>query len=125
MAQQKATEPAARFYRSLRAVKVLLASLRSTLTVLALRMRGRYRFALEKQLLTLGLAVKHSAQRILTHAGTILVDLTSAANCCSRKFLRRGFLTFLASPWELNLPVVVRLREYAGFTGSGLAKAEC
>jgi hypothetical protein len=43
---------ASRFYRSLRAVKVLLATLRSTLTVLASRMGGLYRFALEKQLLT-------------------------------------------------------------------------
>jgi hypothetical protein len=40
-----------RFYHSLRAVKVLLAALRSTLTVLASRMGGLYRFALEKQLL--------------------------------------------------------------------------
>ena len=38
-----------RLYRSLRAVKVLLASLRSTLTVLASRMGGSYRFALEEQ----------------------------------------------------------------------------
>jgi len=36
------------FYRSLRAVKVLLAPLCSTLTVLAPRGGGLYRFALEK-----------------------------------------------------------------------------
>jgi hypothetical protein len=44
-------EPSLQFYRSLRAVKVLLAALRSTLTVLASRMEGRYRFASEEQLL--------------------------------------------------------------------------
>ena len=38
-----------RFYRSLCAVNVLLAPLRSTLTVLASQMGGAYRFALEKQ----------------------------------------------------------------------------
>ena len=38
-------------YRSLRAVKVLLAALRSTLTVLAPRMGGRYRLRSEEQLL--------------------------------------------------------------------------
>ena len=37
-------------YRSLRAVKVLLASLCSTLTVPASRMGGPYPFALERQL---------------------------------------------------------------------------
>ncbi len=35
IATPKTTEPRVRFYRSLRAVKVLLAALRSTLTVLA------------------------------------------------------------------------------------------
>ena len=49
--QQRPTSPARRVYRSLRAVKVLLAALRSTLTVLAPRKEGAYRFALEKQLL--------------------------------------------------------------------------
>ena len=44
-------KPDAPFCRSLRAVKVLLAALRSTLTVLAPRRAGLYRFALEKQLL--------------------------------------------------------------------------
>ena len=44
-------EPSFLFYRSLCAVKVLLAALRSTLTVLASQMGGTYRFALEKQLL--------------------------------------------------------------------------
>jgi hypothetical protein len=43
-------EPSFLFYRSLCAVKVLLAALRSTLTVLAPQMRSTYRFALEKQL---------------------------------------------------------------------------
>ncbi len=38
-----------RLYRSLCAVKVLLAALRSTLTVLASRMAGLYWFALEEQ----------------------------------------------------------------------------
>jgi hypothetical protein len=36
-------QPSFQFYHSLRAVKVLLAALRSTLTVLALRMEGPYR----------------------------------------------------------------------------------
>jgi hypothetical protein len=40
-----------RLYRSLRAVKVLLAPLCSTLTVLAPREMGFYRFAVETQLL--------------------------------------------------------------------------
>jgi len=44
-------EPSLRLYHSLRAVKVLLALLRSTLTVLASQMGGLYRFALEEQLL--------------------------------------------------------------------------
>ena len=50
-----------RLYRSLRAVKVLLAALRSTLTVLASQMRGPYRFALEEQLL---FSFSESAQHI-------------------------------------------------------------
>ena len=41
------------FYRSLRAVKVLLAALRSTLTVLAPHGAGLYRFALEATALLL------------------------------------------------------------------------
>ncbi|HVD95081.1 MAG TPA: hypothetical protein VNE84_02955 [Candidatus Limnocylindria bacterium] len=40
-----------RFYHSLRAVKVLVAALRSTLTVLASPMGGLYQFTLEEQLL--------------------------------------------------------------------------
>jgi len=46
-------EPTSDFYRSLRAVKVLLAALRSTLTVLAPQMGGTYRFALETSALLL------------------------------------------------------------------------
>ena len=50
MSSREATNASARrFYRSLCAVKVLLAALRSTLTVLASQMGGAYRFALEKQ----------------------------------------------------------------------------
>jgi hypothetical protein len=43
-------QPSFQFYHSLRAVKVLLAALRSTLTVLALRMEGPLSVALEEQL---------------------------------------------------------------------------
>ena len=50
-----------RFYRSLRAVKVLFAALRSTLTVLAPRMGGLYRFRVAD--LSAAIAFSHAARR--------------------------------------------------------------
>jgi hypothetical protein len=52
--------PPDRFYRSLRAVKVLLAALCSTLTVLAPQRGGRYRFALEE---AVALLIDHAVPR--------------------------------------------------------------
>jgi hypothetical protein len=53
------------------AVKVLLTALRSTLTVLASRMGGLYRFALEEQLLVSQRALQFSCsdQRVLNVIG--------------------------------------------------------
>ena len=44
----RGTDQGLRLYHSLRAVKVLLAALRSTLTVLASQIGGAYRFPLEE-----------------------------------------------------------------------------
>jgi hypothetical protein len=59
-------QPSFQFYHSLRAVKVLLAALRSTLTVLALRMEGPYRSRWKNSCsFLIKIAFGHLAQRIL------------------------------------------------------------
>ena len=74
-------EPSLRFYRSLRAVKVLLALLRSTLTVLAPRMGGLYQFALGQKWLIwqrpMHLAGPLSASSRSTFSGHATIRLLS------------------------------------------------
>jgi hypothetical protein len=67
-----------RFYRSLRAVKVLLAALRSTLTVLAPRMGGLYRFRVAD--LSAAIAFSHAARRILASRAFERTPVSSLPN---------------------------------------------
>lgn len=100
------TRVAPRLCRSLRAVKVLLALLRSTLTALASQMRGLYRFALEQQLQC---PFSESAHGLIADPRVILIDFNQRSNCRSRKFSSRGLLTFLresigSSAFQANCP---------------------